>query len=154
MPIRVVQPYPLYDSLERVFAIAEPPQAPAKLPEAKHEAIRELRKRRGGRDSFAGYFQGEEGAAPTSYQAGLPQALRLMNGKDLQYRPTKVNYEVLKRFPKQEDGVDFVYRAVLSRRPTADELQTSLDYLRTKGGGKYSDLIWALMNGTEFIANH
>lgn len=154
MLVKVMQPFPLYDSVERILSIGEPPATLAALPEAKHEAIRELRKRRGTRDGFAGYFQGEEGAAPTSYQAGLPQALRLMNGKDLQYRPTKVNYEVLKRFPKQEDGVDFVYRAVLGRRPTDDESQTSLDYLRTKGGGKYSDLIWALMNGTEFIANH
>lgn len=154
MPVRVVQPYPLYDSVEKILAIGEPAAAPAKLPEAPYEAIRELRKRRGTRDSFAGYFQGEEGAAPTSYQSGLPQALRLMNGKDLQYRPTKVNYEILKRFEKPEDGVDFVYRAVLSRRPTADELQTSLDYIRTKGDGKYPDLIWALLNGTEFVANH
>lgn len=155
MPIKVVQPFPLRDSIERVLAIGDPPaEAPAKLPDDPHEAIRELRKRRGTRDSFALYFQGEEGAAPTSYQAGLPQALRLMNGKDLQYRPTKANYEVRKRYPQVDDGVDFVYRAVLSRRPTAEEVQIARNFVETKAGGTYSDLIWALLNGTEFIANH
>lgn len=153
MPLKVLQPYPLRDSVERVLALGDAPQEVAKLPDNPVEAIRELRKRRGTRDTVASYFQGEEGASPTSYQAGLPQALRLMNGKDFHYRSTKANYEVRKRYPQVDDGVDFVYRAVLSRRPTAEELQIARDYVETKADGTYSDLIWALLNGTEFIAN-
>lgn len=156
MMIRVLQPFPLYDSVERILALGDDAAAvaPAKLPENRYEAIRELRKRRGTRDNFANYFAGEEGAAPTSYQAGLPQALRLMNGKELQYRPSKTSTELRKRYARPEEAIDYVFRAVLSRRPASDELQTSLKYVETKGGGTYTDLIWALMNGTEFLANH
>lgn len=154
MPLKVLQPFPLRDSIERVLAIGEPPQPPAKLPDDPHEAIRERRKRRGSRDSFAQYFQGEEGASPTSYQTGLPQALRLMNGKELQYRPSKMSDEVLRRYKQPEAGVDFVYRAVLSRRPTTEERDTAVAYVNEKGEGKYTDLIWALLNSTEFAANH
>lgn len=154
MPLKVLQPFPLRDSIERVLAIGEPPQPPAKLPDDPHEAIRERRKRRGTRDNFAQYFQGEEGASPTSYQAGLPQALRLMNGKELQYRPSKMSDEVLRRYKQPDEGVDFVYRAVLSRRPTTEERETAVAYVKEKGEGKYTDLIWALLNSTEFAANH
>jgi hypothetical protein len=152
--VKVLQPYSLRDSVERVLSLGEAPQELAPLPENPSEAIRELRRRRGTRDSFALYFQGEEGAAPTSYQAGLPQALRLMNGKDTQYRPSKASDEVRRRYDQPEAGVDFVYRAVLTRRPTADELQTAVTYVQKKGDGKYTDLIWALINSTEFAANH
>jgi hypothetical protein len=155
MPLKVVQPYPLRDSVERVLSLGDAPAAePAKLPDDPYQAIRELRKRRGSRDSFASYFQGEDGASPTSYQAGLPQALRLMNGKDAQYRPSKASDEVRRRYAKPEEGVEFVYLAALSRRPTPDELKAAVAYVQTKGERKYTDLIWALLNSTEFAANH
>ena len=55
------------------------------------------------------------------------------------------------------EKVTMIYLTVLSRFPTADELKITADYATSssaKGSEAVVDLIWALMNSSEFLYRH
>lgn len=54
-------------------------------------------------------------------------------------------------------AVDQVYWRVLSRGPTADESKRMLKYLEQPGADRqqlYAEIVWALLNSSEFSLNH
>ncbi len=158
MAIKVMQPYPLYSSLQRISALGES-QPPLVTPEPTdpREAIKHRKRLRGTRDNFAGYFKGEDGAAPTSYQTGLPQALRLMNSQDMTTRVSKAVGQLLNKHNRDTSAViEQVYLASLARRPTDDERQTALAHIESQKDAAtgLNDLLWVLLNSAEFVANH
>jgi hypothetical protein len=57
-----------------------------------------------------------------------------------------------------EEIVTGLYLGILSRYPTATEIQTAVDYAKKFGSGGRKqavvDLAWALMNSTEFLYRH
>jgi hypothetical protein len=55
-----------------------------------------------------------------------------------------------------EEIVNGMYLGILSRFPTAQEIKTAQDYLRTGISRRQAvaDLAWALMNSTEFLYRH
>lgn len=56
----------------------------------------------------------------------------------------------------QEDALEGMYLTILSRYPTAAEKEIALDYFK-KAESRYNasvDLVWALLNTTEFIYRH
>jgi hypothetical protein len=144
MAIKPLTPEQLYDSLEQVLGRqARPRGAP--------------RGQRGGGDpraAFVAFFQSDEGAEPTEYQAGIPQALRLMNSPQLNNTAALLN-RVARSGPAQ--AVEQLYLATLARRPTAAEAQRLTAYVGQHGSDArkaYGDILWALLNSSEFTLNH
>src|SRR5262249_26088113 len=84
--VRVLLPFQLCDSCDRVWS-AGPTNPPTTVVDATAENWL-----RGHRTGFASFFAAEPGSRPTEYRAGIPQALRLMNGKDT----TRVYHVVVK----------------------------------------------------------
>jgi hypothetical protein len=145
MAIKVMTPEQLYDSLQAV------------LGEAPRRAVapRQRQQPANPRDAFVAFFQGEEGALPTEYQAGVPQALRLMNSGLYNNPNNQLLQEIQKSNLKPEQAIERIYLATLSRRPTAAESQKMLAHV-SKGDSRtaYSDVLWAILNTSEFAFNH
>jgi len=111
----------------------------------------------GPREQFIAFFRLDEGSDVLEYQAGIPQALRLMNSAMLNNTTQFVN-----RAMTQSGGtpparvVEYLYMATLSRRPTPAELERRVAYVTRQSDARaaYGDLTWALLNSSEFLTNH
>ena len=109
------------------------------------------------RELFVAFFRGEDGgeADPTEYQAGVPQVLRLMNGPQINGGAAR-NVQVQSAHTPAQ-AAEALYLAALSRRPTPREVQRVAAYVRTQAGDPhraYADVLWALINSSEFTLNH
>jgi Protein of unknown function (DUF1553) len=88
----------------------------------------------------------------------IPQALFLMNGPIVNNRtharPGTVLGEILATAPNDRAALDALYLRVLSRHPTAKEVETCSQYLDRVGNRieVFEDIYWALINSTEFIS--
>jgi hypothetical protein len=102
------------------------------------------------------------GGSATEYRAGTLQALMLMNGKTVSTITAPTESTLLGAldapFMTDADRVDALFFATLARQPADDETQACLDVLaECKDAATrkraYSDILWALLNGTEFAFN-
>jgi hypothetical protein len=107
----------------------------------------------GPRAQFINFFRVEEGADPLEYQDGIPQALRLMNSP-LGNNGGKTLEEAMRR--KTPEAIDYLFLAVLARRPTAAEVSRLTAYVNKSNGPRtaYTDILWSLLNCSEFRLNH
>lgn len=96
------------------------------------------------------YLAGADRASATEYEAGIPQALKLMNARVLgnpaaarQYAPPGA---------KPAEVIESLYLATLSRRPTDAEAKRLAAYAAKAGSpaDAYGDVLWALLNSSEF----
>ena len=145
MPIKVLTPEQLFDSLMVATGSAgnrSPAGKPINNPRAE----------------FVNFFRGEGDIDPTSYSRGIPQALRLMNsGQFLGPRSEAfiIKQIVAPRATPQE-AVETLYLRVLSRRPSGDESALMRKHLEQPGAERqqlYADIVWALINSSEFSLN-
>jgi hypothetical protein len=105
------------------------------------------------RNLFIGFFKVEDGD-PTEYQAGIPQALRLMNAPQLN---NAIGASPLVRPGKPlPQAVQDIYLAALSRRPSQHELERTVGYVARQRDAHQglSDVLWAVLNCSEFSLNH
>ncbi len=110
------------------------------------------------RDQFARFFEGTDNAPPTSYEAGIPQALRLMNSPLMaQARLTNVAVKAgeVTRGSAPEKAVERLYLTALSRRPTADETKKMTEFVSKHQDPRaaYGDVLWVLLQTSEFALN-
>jgi len=107
------------------------------------------------RDQFVAFFDPGEGTKITDYDAGIPQALRLMNHPFTATKSVAVARAVTRGLPV-ESALEKLYLATLSRRPTAEEVSKRLAYIGkcTTPEEAYGDILWALVNCSEFTLNH
>jgi hypothetical protein len=160
MAIKVLTPEQIYDSLSTIFGEPARPQGGATG-----------RARDNPRVEFVEFFARESDASPTSYEHGIPQLLRMMNSSQFTdrrgspsvqarpgaTRPTRPlatpTFDSPSRLTaKPAESIDGLYLQVLSRRPTESELAFCNDHL--KQGGPMSEILWALINSSEFCLNH
>ncbi len=87
----------------------------------------------------------------------IPQALLLMNSPLISQavsanRPTGLG-RLLREIEDDEELVVELYLRTLARQPNKAELKTSLDYLAEVGNRSeaFEDLLWTLVNSTEFL---
>ena len=106
------------------------------------------------RDRFAAFFAGSEGAKPTDYEAGIPQALRLMNARNLSSSPTLVR-ELARKNTSPDQVIEKLYLTTVSRRPTPEETKKMTAYVAKQSDAQaaYGDILWALLNSSEFTLN-
>ena len=100
----------------------------------------------------------------TEFQAGIPQALTMMNGALIAEATDRDRSDLLiavaeAPFLTDEQRVETLFLAVLSRRPTAAERARFTGYVQKSRSSNetrkaLSDVTWALLNSTEFMLNH
>lgn len=115
-----------------------------------------------GREAFLRQFRTPAGVV-TDYQGGIPQALTLMNGTLVQNATGVSSSGILKSleapFFTNEQRVEILYLATLSRRPNAAEWQRLRPFLPDGASAAdvqetLADVLWALLNSAEFAMNH
>lgn len=146
MTVKVMSPEQLFDSLSQVAGRMEPGRD---RPRGAGRFVGNSRA------AFVAFFKTEEGADPTEYQAGIPQVLRLMNSGQLN-NPALLN-QVVRSGKSDKEIIEHLYLATLSRRPTSAELERKLAYVEARKGSiskAYGDILWALLNCSEFTLNH
>lgn len=144
--MRVLSAEQMYDSLEQILG---KDRSARDLPR-KAAAIRGGNN---GRQAFVKFFRTVENADPLDYQAGIPQALRLMNSP--QTNGAGVLNEAAQAGTPAE-VIQKLYVTVLSRRATDAEVARMTQFVGQQANPRtgYSDVLWALVNSSEFALNH
>jgi hypothetical protein len=150
MAIKVLTGEQLFDSLTAVIG----PLAPRELPKGKGPKGGPV----GPRDQFGLFFQGSDNAPPTAYEAGIPQALRLMNSPLMaSARLTNVATKAAEvtKGTTPEKAIEKLYLTALARRPTADETKKMKEFVGKQQDAKaaYGDVLWVLLQTSEFALN-
>lgn len=145
MAVKVLSPEQLFDSLTMV------------LGESKDRVggFRAGANRAGPatpRQAFVSFFMLEE-PDPTEYQVGIPQVLRLMNSQ-MTNNNSSIG-RVIKEMKAPEEVIEQLYLAVLSRKPAVAEKEKMLAHVQKQSDPKtgYADLLWAMLNSSEFALN-
>jgi hypothetical protein len=97
---------------------------------------------------FVEYFSADD---PTDYQRGVPHLLRLMNSNEFSSK----NAPTFKGTP--EDNIERLYLLTLSRRPTTQERERMMAFVKQPGKDPrrvYEQILWVLLNTSEFSLNH
>jgi hypothetical protein len=143
MAVKVLSPEQLFDSLAAVTGSA------GEVGRGRDRAVKGQQP--GARERFVLFFlAGAEQASTTEYEAGIPQALRLMNSR-IVGNPAAVR-QFAPAGAKPAEVVEKLYLATLSRRPTEAEAKKLADYVAKAGSPTeaYGDILWALVNSSEF----
>lgn len=144
MSIKVLTPEQLFDSLVTILG-----------PPAKGSGIDN---RLGARQEFCQFFAGDGDPDPVRYDRGIPQLLRLMNSPQFAGRNVSALVSQAQAGNRSADEiVEKLFLAILSRRPTAAELQqirTQLDDANASPPSVYRQIAWALLMSSEFSLNH
>jgi len=88
-----------------------------------------------------------------SLEASVPQALNLMNGPDFPQvtgNNSYLNWN-LRNIETLEDKIDVIYLSMLSRKPTEAERNLILSAREQRGDKLIDDVVFAVMNGQEFL---
>jgi hypothetical protein len=153
MPVKTLTAEQLYDSVNRVLHR----RTQSMLPNAN--IVSPLLDPQ--RQAFIAKVQ-SSGRNFLDYQAGVLQALSLLNGGDLAEATDPERSPLLGSlqapFFTDDDRLRTLFLATYSRQPSEPELVACRAQLgkyeekeRAKG---YSDVLWALLNGAEFALNH
>lgn len=141
----------LYDSLNRVLH-----RRPANMPGSIASPLVDP-----GRQAFVAKMQAAS-RSPVEYQAGVLQALTLLNGEELAAATDPDRGPLLGALQaplfSDDDRLSTLFLATLSREPTADERALFSKHLSDRPASdrakSYSDILWALLNSAEFALNH
>jgi hypothetical protein len=93
---------------------------------------------------------------PEDIEGSIPQALIMMNNPSVQAkisaRGDTILARTLSKHEKDEEALEQVYLRVLCRKPTEREAAKSLAHIKGAGnrGDGFEDVLWALLNSTEF----
>jgi hypothetical protein len=119
------------------------------------------RRRAGARGVFRQAFGFDPSIDPAEIEGSIPQALALMNHPKLNERiqadrAGTLLSKVLATQAKDSDVVRMLYLRTLARKPSSAETDQCLEYVRQVGDRKeaFEDVLWALLNSTEFLYNH
>jgi hypothetical protein len=153
--VRVLSPEQLYDSL---VSVVGQPLIPKKLDGDPKFAMAMKKGFAGPRPNFINFFRIEEGADPLEYQVGIPQALRLMNSGQFNNTVAAVTKAMQEGDGSPTRTIERLYLLALSRPPTVEESDRLGDFVNNHGGAApraaYVDILWALLNSSEFAFNH
>jgi hypothetical protein len=114
------------------------------------------------RQAFLAKFRAPTQGA-TEYEAGIPQALTLINGSSIRQATDLAQSDLLVAldapFFTDEKRVEVLFLSTLSRMPNDKERETFLEYVEQGGSSgnnrqALGDVLWALLNSAEFVLNH
>jgi len=148
MPVRVLTPHQLFDSL----ATATGREVTGVSPAGKAKGKKDGPKPTGDEAVIQAFDTRDYDENPAEYTYGIPQLLRLMN-RQLTAACDDMGKQLASR--SEEEAIETLYLRALSRRPTPREMIRMREFIvaagnRTRG---YSGVFWALLNSAEFICN-
>jgi hypothetical protein len=96
---------------------------------------------------------------PVDFQASIQQALMMMNGKLTEEATSPAQSAtvaaVIASSRPMTRRIEELYLAVLSRKPRTVETQRLLNYAASRDSSQaLRDILWSLLNSTEFVLNH
>jgi hypothetical protein len=110
--------------------------------------------------SFENVFKDEFGFDPSSrpvdVEGSVSQVLLMMNNptinQKIQAGGKNLLARILKSYPDNDEALRMVYLRTLARRPTDRERDRCRQHIRTAGSRAeaFEDILWALLNSTEF----
>ena len=131
---------------------------PSKAAAAPAKAGNPNKPRPGSRDGFLKTF-GVDPSTPGDEVLGtIPQALFLMNSplitNEGRARPNSMLGYLLLTHPDNRAVLDLLYLRALGRRPTEREVRTCSQFVHSVGdrAEAFEDILWALLNSTEFLS--
>ena len=159
MQIKALTPEQLYDSVMRAAPLSNraASMASGPMPPVVSDSVLDPR-----RSEFVRRMR-SPALSSTEFSSGILQALTVMNGSVMADATSGNVSDLLgvleAPFMSDEDQIDTMYLATLSRMPREDERQASIGYLKDNGLGSdrrraLGDILWALLNSTEFAFNH
>ncbi len=94
-----------------------------------------------------------------SSDTGLPQLLHLLNSSTIEQKVAgRRAITLAKERRSEKEKIRELYLIALSREPSDKELSVLTGYIEKKGTKNaqtaYADILWALINGEEFLYNH
>jgi len=105
---------------------------------------------------FKEEFNFDPSLPPDEVESSIPQALMLMNNPTIQQRiraqGTNLLARILSSYSSDEEALRMVYLRTLSRKPSDREREKALAYVKKVGkrAEAFEDILWALLNSTEF----
>ena len=108
---------------------------------------------------FRQTFEDDEGSEAVEFAGTIPSALMMMNHQLLNGGMTagRMNGfgEMLAKHPSPDAKVRAIFLSCLSRTPTASESSRWMTHVtKAQGVTGYEDLMWTLVNTSEFLFNH
>jgi hypothetical protein len=106
---------------------------------------------------FKNEFKSDPSTSSDDMEGSIPQALLLMNNPQINQKiraeGSNLLGRILSAYPNDDDAVRMVYMRTLARKPTDRERERALAYVRKVGkrGEAFEDLLWVLINSTEFL---
>lgn len=156
MQIKSLTAEQLYDCLQEAMRRREPR---AQGQQVRFAGARNFDQNR---QAFLGKFRAPTQGA-TDYEAGIPQALTLMNGSIIREATDLGRSDLLVAleapFFTDAERVEVLFLSTLSRMPTDEERAKLVPYVEIGGATKdrrkaLGDVLWALLNSAEFVLNH
>jgi hypothetical protein len=106
--------------------------------------------------TFLSEFRFDPSLGADEVEGSIPQALMLMNNREIhraiEARGASLLATVVTKYPTDEDAVRALYSQVLCRRPTDGEMSKARSYIDRVGKREeaFEDILWVLLNSTEF----
>ncbi len=153
MPVKTLTAEQLYDSVNRVLHRKTTSMMPGvNIESPLLDPVRQ---------AFVARLD-TRGRNALDYQAGILQALALLNGRDLAAATDPVNSPLLGSiqapFFSDDDRLAALFLAALARPPSDEELTLCrgqlAKYAESDRAKAYSDILWSLLNTAEFALNH
>jgi hypothetical protein len=110
------------------------------------------------RDQFGQLFGFDPSTPQADITGNIPQALFMMNSTLLANQINARGFTklsgLLRRFSNNEDAINELYVMVLSREPSDREMRITTEYLAEVGNREeaFEDLMWSLLNSSEFLS--
>jgi hypothetical protein len=147
MAVKVLTPEVLYDALSVIGKESGPT---TKTSGGKGDGGRQE-----SREVFLRAFRVDDDVPPTEYIQGIPQLLRLMNTSSPN-RGAGVVEKLYSAKASHAEAIATLYLTVLSRRPTAQEVELMSGYLSKRKDDRegFRGVLWILLNSSEFALNH
>ena len=115
-------------------------------------------RRTNARDGFAALFGFDPSTPQADITGNVPQALFMMNSPLLNSQINSRGFTrlagLLRKYPDDEDAIPELYLMVLSREPSEKEMTIAKKYITRVGnrGEAFEDLMWTLLNSSEFLS--
>jgi len=153
MPVRGMLPEQLYDSINVATGVRQ--AETVNTPDGK--GFNRFNQQNNTRTQFVAMFTSQDRRIES--QTSILQALYLMNGPFVRDRSNHVLDTIGIQNTTVQRRVEAIYMLVLSRLPTAREMERMSSFIERGGGSgdprqAAADLCWVLLNSSEFLLNH
>jgi hypothetical protein len=107
-------------------------------------------------NQFKNEFSYDPSTKAEEIEGSIAQALILMNNPQINQKikasPNSVLGRILSSYSDDDEALKVVYLRTLARRPTDREMTRLREHIRTvkNRNEAYEDILWALINSTEF----